>query len=335
MFSAKLLKVAMISDSNLISERTYPMSTTTPHASSLPAVLSPVITPFTADGSPDVDRLGRQCRWLLENGVGLAVFGTNSEANSLSARQKRAALEGLVSAGLPANQMMPGTGACSVDDAVEMTRAAVDLGAGGVLMLPPFYYKDVSDDGLFAYYSDVIQQVGDSRLQVYIYNIPQVTKIPLSVDLLERLVKAYPKTVVGMKDSSGDWAYTESCINRLKSTGFRAYAGSESFLLKTLRAGGVGCISATANVNPAAISRLAAEWQNADADERQSDLDAVRSVFQKFPMIAAMKHAVSVTLGDTAWRAVRPPLVSLGSLQQAELMQALNAIGFEMKGLAA
>ena len=333
MFSAKLLKVAMISDSNLISERTYPMSTT-PHPSSLPAVLSPVITPFTTDGAPDISRLGLQCRWLLDNGVGLAVFGTNSEANSLSARQKRAALEGLVKAGLPADQMMPGTGACSVDDALEMTRAAVELGAGGVLMLPPFYYKDVPDDGLFAYYSEIIQKVGDSRLQVYIYNIPQVTKIPLSVDLMERLVKTYPKTVVGMKDSSGDWAYTESCINRLKSTGFRAYAGSETFLLKTLRAGGVGCISATANVNPAAISALAANWQDADADQRQAALDTVRGIFQKFPMIAAMKHAVSVTLGDTAWQAVRPPLVSLSALQQAELMQALDAIGFEMKGLA-
>ena len=333
MFFAKLLKVAMISDSNLISERTYPMSTT-PHPSSLPAVLSPVITPFTTDGAPDVTRLGRQCRWLLDNGVGLAVFGTNSEANSLSARQKRAALEGLVKAGLPANQMMPGTGACSVDDALEMTRAAVELGAGGVLMLPPFYYKDVPDDGLFAYYSEIIQKVGDSRLQVYIYNIPQVTKIPLSVDLLERLVKAYPKTVVGMKDSSGDWAYTASCIERLKSTGFRAYAGSETFLLKTLRAGGVGCISATANVNPTAISSLAANWQTADADQHQAGLDTVRGVFQKFPMIAAMKHAVSVTLGDAQWKTVRPPLMSLSATQQAELMQALDAIGFEMKGLA-
>lgn len=201
-------------------------------------------------------------------------------------------------------------------------------------MLPPFYYKDVPDDGLFAYYSEIIQKVGDSRLQVYIYNIPQVTKVPLSVDLLERLVKAYPKTVVGMKDSSGDWAYTASCIERLKSTGFRAYAGSETFLLKTLRAGGVGCISATANVNPAAISSLAANWQSADADQRQAGLDTVRGVFQKFPMIAAMKHAVSITVGDAAWQAVRPPLVSLSALQQAELMQALDAIEFEMKGLA-
>ena len=137
-----------------------------------------------------------------------------------------------------------------------------------------------------------------------------------------------------MKDSSGDWAYTASCIERLKSTGFRAYAGSETFLLKTLRAGGVGCISATANVNPAAISSLAADWQSADADQRQAGLDAVRGVFQKFPMIAAMKHAVSVTLGDTAWQAVRPPLIKLNAVQQAELMQALDAIAFEMKGLA-
>lgn len=332
LFCDELLKVAMISDSNPFSERTFPMSSR-PHASSLPAVLAPVITPFAADGSPDAHRLARQCQWLLDNGVGLAVFGTNSEANSLSARQKVATLEALVQAGLPANQMMPGTGACSIDDATEMTRAAVRLGAAGALMLPPFYYKDVSDDGLFAYYAEVIERVGDERLQVYVYNIPQVTKIPVSVDLLSRLVKAYPRTVVGMKDSSGDWAYTEQCIQRLKDSGFRVYAGSETFLLRTLRAGGVGCISATANVNPRAISRLAAHWQDPQADDQQAGLDQVRNVFQRFPMIAAMKQAVSQTLADPIWQAVRPPLMALSESQQAELKTALSAIGFELQGL--
>mgnify|MGYP001171505848 CR=1 FL=1 len=302
--------------------------------SPLPAVLSPVITPFLANGEPDGGRLARQCAWLLANNVGLAIFGTNSEANSMSTRQKLALLESLVAQGLAVDQMMPGTGACAIDDAVVLTRAAVEAGAAGTLMLPPFYYKDLSDDGLLAYYSEVIDRVGSSRLQVYVYNIPQVTKVPLSLDLLARLVKAFPTTVVGMKDSSGDWSYTESVIRALAPHGFRVYAGSEVFLLRTLRAGGVGCISATANVNPAAISALARDWQSPLADNRQAELDQVRSMFQSLPMIAAMKAAVADTLKDSDWARVRPPLVPLNDAQLATLRESMAKTGFSMPGLA-
>ena len=208
------------------------------HPSTLPAVLSPVLTPFKEDGSPDAQKLLKQCQWLEANGVGQAIFGTNSEANSMSAPQKMATLTALVEGGLNPAHMMPGTGATSIDATVNMTRHAVQHKCAGVLMLPPFYYKDVTDDGLFAYFSEVIQKVGDAGLQIYIYNIPPVTKINLSLSLLERLVKAYPKTVVGMKDSSGDWAYTESVIKLLAPSGFRVYAGSEVFLMRTLRARG-------------------------------------------------------------------------------------------------
>jgi len=228
--------------------------TITLHPSTLPAVLSPVLTPFKDDGSPDAPKLLKQCQWLEANGVGQAIFGTNSEANSMSAPQKMSLLTALIEGGLNPAHMMPGTGATSIDATVTMTRHAVQHQCAGVLMLPPFYYKDVTDDGLFAFYSEVIQKVGDAGLQIYIYNIPPVTKINLSLSLLERLAKAYPKTIVGMKDSSGDWAYTESVIKLLAPSGFRVYAGSEVFLMRTLHAGGVGCISATANVNPGAIA---------------------------------------------------------------------------------
>lgn len=305
----------------------------TPHPSTLPAVLSPVITPFDQHGQPDAQRLARQCAWLLANQVGLAIFGTNSEANSMSVGERIDTLHALIKAGLPADQMMPGAGACSVTDAIALTRAAVDAGCAGTLTLPPFYYKDVPDDGLFAYFATIIEKVGNPKLQVYLYNIPPVSKIGFSLPLIERLIKAYPKTVVGMKDSSGDWPYTESVIKAFKDTGFRMYAGSETFLLRTLRAGGVGCISATANVNPNAISSLAAHWQGPDADDRQSALDQVRGIFQRRPMIAAMKAAAAHFSGDAQWAAVRPPLVALDSAQRESLMQELNSIGFSMPGL--
>jgi 4-hydroxy-tetrahydrodipicolinate synthase len=303
------------------------------HASTLSAVLSPVLTPFNADGSPNAKKLLRQCQWLQKNGVGQAVFGTNSEANSMSASQKITVLHELIAGGLDPKNMMPGTGACSVDDAVTMTRASVKAGCAGVLMLPPFYYKDVSDDGLFAFYADVIEKIGDAQLKIYVYNIPPVTKIGLSVPLLERLVKTYPTTVIGIKDSSGDWPYTESVIQALAGSGFRVYAGSEVFLLRTLKAGGVGCISATANVNPKAIADLAARWQEGGADALQESLSAVRAVFAQFPMIASMKAAVAHFSKDPDWVRVRPPLLALNPEQQAKLVADLQKINFKMEGL--
>ena len=303
------------------------------HPSTLPAVLSPVLTPFTADGNPDAAKLLKQCKWLEANGVGQAIFGTNSEANSMSAPQKMSTLTTLIEGGLNPEHMMPGTGATSIDATVNMTRHAVNHKCAGVLMLPPFYYKDVSDDGLFAYFSEVIQKVGSAALQVYIYNIPPVTKINLSLSLLERLAKEYPKTVVGMKDSSGDWAYTESVIKLLAPSGFRVYAGSEVFLMRALRAGGVGCISATANVNPKAIADLAAHWRESNADERQAGLDKVRSIFAKYQMIAGMKTAVAHYSKDPDWLRVRPPLMQLTPEQQAQLLSELQQINFSMPGL--
>ena len=307
--------------------------TITLHPSTLPAVLSPVLTPFKDDGSPDAQKLLKQCQWLEANGVGQAIFGTNSEANSISAPQKMDTLTALIKGGLNPAHMMPGTGATSIDETVTMTRHAVQHKCAGVLMLPPFYYKDVTDDGLFAFYSEVIQKVGDAGLQIYIYNIPPVTKITLSLSLLERLSKAYPKTIVGMKDSSGDWAYTESVIKLLAPSGFRVYAGSEVFLMRTLHAGGVGCISATANVNPRAIAQLAAHWQESDADQHQTALDQVRSIFAQYQMIAGMKTAVAHYSKDSEWLRVRPPLMQLSADQQAKLLGELQKINFSMPGL--
>ncbi len=303
------------------------------HPSTLPAVLSPVLTPFKADGSPDAPKLLKQCQWLEANGVGQAIFGTNSEANSMSAPQKMDTLTALIEGGLNPEHLMPGTGATSIDATVNMTRHAVNHKCAGVLMLPPFYYKDVSDDGLFAFFSEVIQKIGSAALQIYIYNIPPVTKVTLSLSLLERLAKEYPNTVVGMKDSSGDWSYTESVIKLLAPSGFRVYAGSEVFLMRALRAGGVGCISATANVNPKAIADLADHWRESNADERQAGLDQVRGIFSKYQMIAGMKTAVAHYSKDPEWLRVRPPLMQLTADQQAQLLSELQAINFSMPGL--
>jgi 4-hydroxy-tetrahydrodipicolinate synthase len=296
-------------------------------------VLAPVVTPFGSDLSPDADRLVRHCRWLVAQGVGLAVFGTNSEANSLSVDERLALLDRLVEAGIPPGRMMPGTGCCSISDSIRLTQRAVQHGVAGCLMLPPFYYKGVTDEGLYRNFATIIEAVGDARLRIYLYHIPQVAQVGISAELIARLLKAYPESIAGIKDSSGDWNHTTGLLSRFVGSGFDVFAGSESFLLPNLRNGGVGCISATANVNPAAIDQLARQWQTAEADALQAGLDTVRSIFQKRPMISALKQAVAHWSGDAGWVRVRPPLVELDAQQARDLISDLEAVTFDMPGL--
>ncbi len=304
-------------------------------ATRIGGVLSPVVTPFTADLAPDPERFVRQCRWLLSQNVGLACFGTNSEANSLSVDERMELLDRLVGAGLDPQRMMPGTGCCALPDSVRLSAHAVKLGCAGVLMLPPFYYKGVSDEGLFRSFAEVIERVGEARLRVYLYHIPPVAQVPITLGLVERLLKAYPAQVAGMKDSSGDWNNTKAFLDAFAASGFDVFAGSETFLLRNMRSGGAGCISATANVHPGPIARLFDTWRAADADAQQARLDEIRGVFQKFPMIPALKAAIAHHAGDPAWATVRPPLVALTREQATALAAELQDKRFTMPGLAA
>jgi 4-hydroxy-tetrahydrodipicolinate synthase len=312
-------------------------------------VLAPVLTPFKADLSPDSQRFIAHCKWLLSQNCGLAVFGTNSEANSLSMEERAILLDELVAAGVDPSRMMPGTGCCSIMETVKLTAHAVEHGCAGVLMLPPFYYKDVAEEGLYRYFSEVVQRVGDARLKIYLYHIPPFAVVGITAGLVERLLAAYPNAIAGMKDSSGDWNNTKTFLDAFAvrsvrpastagaaRTGFDVFVGSESFLLANMRNGGVGTISASANVNPAAIHKLYKQWNTADdadhADQQQSKLNVVRGVFssRKFPsMIAALKQAIAIYADDPAWRTVRPPLVELAPEQAKTLAAELKAtIGF-------
>ncbi len=292
-------------------------------------VVAPVLTPFTEKGAVDQRRFVGFCRWLMQEGVdGLAVFGTTSEANSLSMTEKTELLDAAIEAGIPAARFMPGTGACALPDAVALTRHAVAKGCGAVLMLPPFYYKNVSDDGLFAFYSEVIQQVGSAALRVYLYHIPPVSQVPISLDLVARLREAYPKTVVGLKDSSGDWNNTKAMLERFP--GFGTFAGSEVFLLDTLRGGGAGCITASGNVNVAGCRKVFLNWQGPDADALQAEITAVRKAIQAYPLIPALKRIVAHYHDDPDFARLRPPLQALNAEMSGKLIADLKALGFAM-----
>jgi 4-hydroxy-tetrahydrodipicolinate synthase len=292
-------------------------------------VLVPVLTPFTPNGEPDAERFTTFCRWLLDQGAGgLAIFGTTSEANSMSPAERMALLDHLVAAGIPAQKLMPGTGACAVTDAAMLVRHAVDHGCGGVLMLPPFYYKPVSDDGIFSFVSTVIDKVGSSALKVYLYHIPPVAVVGYSLDLVGRFIAAYPQTVVGLKDSSGDWNNTAALLEHYP--GFAVFPGSETFLLDALRKGGAGCITASGNVNVPGIANLYANWQGPRADALQAEVTTVRKTLQAYPMVPALKRVVAHFHNDPDWAAVRPPLVALDRVQSAALIADLARIGFTL-----
>ena len=238
-------------------------------------------------------------------------------------------LDSLIAAGIDPSRMMPGTGCCSITETVRLTAQAVRHGCAGVLMLPPFYYKQVGEEGLYRYFSEVIQRVGDARLRIYLYHIPPVAMVGITPELVERLLKAYPEAIAGMKDSSGDWNNTRTFLDAFANSGFDVFVGSETFLLANMRHGGVGTISATANVNPAAIHKLYSEWDKpgADPDGQQTMLNSVRDVFanKSFPSrIAAMKQAIAISRNDPEWARVRPPLVELTAEQAKTLSSALE-----------
>lgn len=295
-------------------------------------VLAPVVTPFAADLAPDAGRLVRLCRWLVRQGSALAVFGTTSEGNSLSVDEKIELLDALVEGGVSPDDLMPGTGQCAIPDTVRLTAHAVRLRCRGVLMLPPFYYKAVGEDGLFRSFAEVIERVGDSRLRVYLYHIPPVAQVGLSPELIDRLVAAYPDTVAGIKDSSGDWANTAAMLAR-GWPDFRVFVGSETFLLANLRGGGAGAISATVNVNPAAVADLFAHWREPDAEARQSALTDFRHAMEQFPMIPALKQVIAHLAADAGWATVRPPLEPLTAQRNGALVRMIDERGLAMPGL--
>ncbi|MBK8050376.1 MAG: dihydrodipicolinate synthase family protein [Anaerolineales bacterium] len=289
----------------------------------LHGVLSPVLTPMTDQLNPDIPKWIAFCKQLLQDGcTGLAPFGTTSEGNSLGVEERIDMLEQLVAAGVPAHRLMPGVGTCSIADTAKLAGHAARLDCGGVLMLPPFYYKGVSDEGVFRATAEVIERVGDSRLRVYLYHIPPIAVVGFSLANIERLIAAYPNTVIGIKDSSGDWNNLQAILENFP--GFGTFTGSEKFLLSTLRLGGVGTISAMANVIPARIRYLYEHWTDENADQVQEVLNLYRESTREYAPIPALKQIMASRTGDASWLNLRPPLINLSADKAQQLLANFN-----------
>lgn len=268
-------------------------------------IYCPTLTPVGADGEPCADLLLEHCRWLLAQGCsGIVLFGTTGEANSFTSAERRSVLEAVVAGGIDAGSLVVGTGCCAAGDTVQLTTHALSLGVHRVLVLPPFYYKNVSDRGVIDAYARTIEGVGDLRLRFFFYRIPQLSGVDINPPVIEALAARYPATIAGLKDSSGDWASTAALCDAFASS-MDVMVGSERFLDKALAKGAAGCVTATANVNPRQLRDL---YDTRD-DALQRLANELRDDVEKSPVIPALKAMTAQRTGDSRWRNVRPPLV--------------------------
>jgi 4-hydroxy-tetrahydrodipicolinate synthase len=291
-------------------------------AQNLRGILAAAITPFDRRSQPHHARFIAHCKHLLQNGCdGINVLGTTGEANSIGLADRFDLMDAVASSGLPMDRLMVGTGAPAVEDAIRLTKHAQACGFAGALILPPFYYKNVSDDGIFAFLSRLIERVDPRRIKIYLYNFPAMTGLWYSVPLIERLVHEFPGIVVGIKDSASDRNFQRELLARIP--GFQVFPGTEAYIAEAKRDGCTGCISATTNVT----SREAqAAWTAGDADypDKQERVAALRTAIAAYPLVPAVKAIKAHNARNDKWERMLPPLVPLGIEQRSKLFATLG-----------
>ena len=290
-----------------------------------------VVTPMRPDLTVDLDVMAEQCRWLLANGCnGLGILGTTGEANSLGVSERLAVMEGMVERGIPAAKMIPGIGTPAIPDTVLLAKRAAELGCRGVLALPPFFYKSPSEEGLVAYFDAFIQRLG-TGMKIYLYHFPAQSAVPFTLSLVEKLLRAHPGVIKGIKDSSGDFANTRGYVDNFAKDGFEVYCGDDGALLDLLKIGGAGCITAAANVGCSLSAQVYANADNADGAAAQVTLAAVRKAVTSAPLIPALKALTGRRTGQAIWDVIRPPHMPLTAEQKTKLFATFDACGLTLK----
>ncbi|MDQ6766639.1 MAG: dihydrodipicolinate synthase family protein, partial [Candidatus Eremiobacteraeota bacterium] len=253
------------------------------------------------------------------------VLGTTGEANSFTLAERRTILESVLAGGIPPDKLIVGTGCCAVGDTVALTQHALSVGVRRALVLPPFFYKNLSDEGLFRAFATTIERIGDDRLRLFVYLIPQLTGVEMNADLIEKLHSAFPTVIAGLKDSSGKWPATEALCKRLGAK-IDVLVGTEALLTQAMAAGASGCITATGNVSAPQIVELYEQRNTARAASLDRAVNEARSVFESFPVIPALKSYLARTTGSISWRNVRPPLSPLALDDAKNLARNLTAL---------
>lgn len=290
----------------------------------LSGIICPLLTPFNADGTIARDLWIDHARWVLGQGAHyLSPFGTTGEALSVGMAARMEALEWLIEAGIPGDRLMPGTGLTALPDTLALSRHAVEAGCAAVMVLPSFFYGAVGDEGQARYFSELIEGIGDNRTRIILYSIPQNSGVPVTPALTARLNAAFPDTVVAYKDSSGDWENTAAVIEAAPAVS--VFPGSESFLTQGLAAGAAGCISATVNLNAAAI-RAVFDGVTAGRDMSAEDaaIKGFRATVQRAGLIGGMKALLAVTSGDNRWLHLAAPHLDATAAEGEALKAALE-----------
>ena len=287
----------------------------------LSGVIAAVATPIEENGAPDLKRAVSLARHLLDNGCdGLNVLGTTGEATSFSLDERKAVMDAYKANGLPLHRLMVGTGAAAVSDAVALTRHAAELGFGGALVLPPFYYKGVPDEGLVAYIDTLVKATQAKPIPLYLYHFPAMSGLPWHVTLIERLLESYPSRIVGLKDSSGDMAFARAAAK--VSPDFAVFPSTEACLIEARAGDFAGCISATANLNPDLCARA---WSAGDT----TALDAavkIRKLFDGKPLVSGVKALLAHIHGDAGLARVKPPLAPFSAADRAAVIAGHDAV---------
>jgi 4-hydroxy-tetrahydrodipicolinate synthase len=284
-------------------------------------VIAAIATPIDEAGAPDLPRAMKLARFLLDNGCdGLNVLGTTGEATSFSLAERKSVMDAYKSNGLPLDRLMVGTGAAAVSDAVALTRHATELGFAGALILPPFYYKGVPDDGLAAYIDIIVQATAAKPIPLYLYHYPAMSGLPWHVALIDRLLKSHPSRIVGLKDSSGDMAYARSAA--AVKPGFAVFPSTEAALLEARRGDFAGCISATANLNADLCQRA---WSTGDA-RALDDAVTIRKLFEGKPLVSGVKALLAHIHGDQALARMKPPLAAFAAADRAAVIAGYDGV---------
>ncbi len=294
-------------------------------------VFAAVPTPFSDDDAPDFELFMEHCDWVIAKGcAGLNVLGSTGEANSQTGKARGDIMRAVAKSALNRAALMVGTGTPSLGDTIELTRLAADLDFDAALIVPPYYYAPVSDDGLFDYFSCVVDAVKDSEIGIYLYNFPQMTGLTFSQELVARLLESFPGRVRGMKDSSGDLQYTNQMAAMFTGV-FDVFPGSEAPLADAAEFGYAGCISASVNATAEQAAKVWRERDSARNDqfEREvAELRELRAAIQAVPIVAAAKALTAMRTGEDQWRRMLPPLVELNADQQQAMVGVANRLGF-------
>ncbi len=293
-------------------------------------VYAAAVSPFNADGSLAIPKLIAYCEHLLSDGGcdGVAPTGTTGEGTSVSMQDRLALPEAFAKAGIERDRVIFGTGAPATGDCIALTKAAYDAGYINVLVLPPYYYKGVSDDGLYSYYAQLVDAIGKDDLRIYMYHFPQMSQVPLSPELVVRLRKSFGPIIAGLKDSSGDFEQSRAIVEATGGVAedFDVYPSSEAMIWDGLSIGTAGTISGSTNIFANKVQTAIKAAEGTDRDAAMEAVKNARAVASKYPLMPAMKQAEAWRTGDDEWTRMAPPLVPLAPAQSEAFRADLNAL---------